>query len=110
MTVSNATVEPGETTQVEIRLSEAPDGLAGYNLTVSVTDGATGEFTITEYAPEFELTTDPRYTELNSSVQLQALDVQDPPGPNATDVLLATVTVTGNTGGDVSQGYSHSSG
>lgn len=102
VTVSDATLEPDETTEVDIRLTEAPNGLAGYNLTLSIADELTGEFTTAEYGSGFEITEEPRYTDLNSSVQLRAIDVQDPPGPNASDVLLATVTVKGEKQGETS--------
>ncbi len=100
--VSDATIESGETAEVEIRLTEAPNGLSGYNLTLTVADGLTGEFTSASYPSVFEITDTPRYTDLNSSVQLRAIDVQDPPGPNASDVLLATVTVEGENQGETS--------
>lgn len=102
VTVSDATLEPDETTEVDIRLTEAPNGLAGYNLTLSIADTLTGEFTTAEYGSGFEITEEPRYTDLNSSVQLRAIDVQNPPGPNASDVLLATVTVKGEKQGETS--------
>lgn len=102
VTVSDTTLEPNETSEVGIRLAEAPNGLAGYNLTLSIADALTGEFTTAEYGSGFEITEEPRYTDVNSSVQLRAVDVQDPPSPNASDVLLATVTVKGENQGETS--------
>lgn len=102
VTVSDAVVEPDETAEVEIRLTEAPNGLSGYNLTLTIADGLTGEFTSASYPSAFEITDTPTYTDLNSSVQLRAIDIQDPPGPNASDVSLATVTVRGEDQGETS--------
>lgn len=102
VTVSDAAVEPDETAEVEIRLTEAPNGLSGYNLTLTIADGLTGEFTSASYPSAFEITDTPTYTDLNSSVQLRAIDIQDPPGPNASDVSLATVTVRGEDQGETS--------
>jgi hypothetical protein len=97
--VGGGTVEVGETTRVPIRLSEAPDGLAGYRLTVEVADPSVAAITAAAIPEEFGLT--------NASVGsdaavLQASDTGRNVQPGATDIRLGTITLRGDAEGATS--------
>jgi hypothetical protein len=91
----DATVAGGETTTVAVTLSAAPDGLAGFNLTVEAT-GGTARF-VGASAADYGITTgraeDGRAT-------LEGVDIDENVQAGATDVRLGTVTVRGESAGE----------
>jgi PGF-CTERM protein len=95
VTVEDTTVAPGETTTVAVTLSGAPDGLAGYNLTLSL-DDSTATLTNASTADQFALA---NTTVSADTVTLSAVDTDDAVGPGATDVDLCEVTLRGETAG-----------
>jgi hypothetical protein len=99
VTAPNATVEAGEQVNLTVVLAEAPDGLAGYELTLAL--GAPGVANVTgvEYPARIGLTTDPRISADGQSVTVEAADLNDSVGVGASNVTLATVAVTGDEGG-----------
>jgi hypothetical protein len=101
LTTTSASVEPGETTTVTVLLIGVPDGLAGYELVVSLSDDAA---TVTDatYPEGFGLTTDPQVSGDGSSVTLEAADTASVVEPGATNATLATVTISGESAGEVS--------
>jgi len=92
----DATVAAGETATVEVSLSAAPDGLAGFNLTVEATDG-NATVVGANVDDEFGITTaraeDGRAT-------LEGVDLDENVQAGATDVRLGTVTVRGESAGE----------
>jgi PKD repeat protein len=91
-------VPTNTTTKVNLTLSRAPYGLAGYNITVWWDDSANGNFTTAKF---------PAWANLTSkgplpapSVDLEAVDLNGDVDPGATDVPLAYFNVTGLIAGD----------
>lgn len=97
--VTDASVDPGETTTVRVVLTSAPDGLAGYELVLSVADGETATVAGANYTDAFGLTTDPAVTDDGRTVRLEAADVGGNVEGGATDVTMATVELRGESAG-----------
>jgi len=95
--VDDASVSEGETTTVEVRLTEAPEGLAGFDLTLSVGDTGTATITEASIREEFGLKD---VTSGDGEVTLVASDTDDIAEPGATDVLLGTLTIRGEAAGE----------
>ena len=92
----DATVAAGETTTVAVTLSAAPDGLAGFNLTVETTGGTArvvGASAADDYGITTERVEDGRAT-------LEGVDIDENVRAGATDVRLGTVTVRGESAGE----------
>jgi hypothetical protein len=99
ITVSDATVEPGDSATVDIVLTSAPDGLAGYALELTVEgDGAAVEGA--SYPDAFGLTSQPKIADDGTSVTLEAADLGENVQPGATEVVLATVELNGEAAGE----------
>jgi hypothetical protein len=97
--VSDATVEPGGSAAVDVVLTSAPDGLAGYALELTVEgDGAAVEGA--SYPDAFGLTSQPEIADDGTSVTLEAADLGENVQPGATEVVLATVELSGGSGGE----------
>lgn len=79
----------GETT-VEVTLPEAPDGLAGYQLTLELESGTV---TGASYPEAFQPTTEPSIADDGRSVALEAADVSNAIQASDGEVVLATVSV-----------------
>jgi len=94
--VEDTSVAPEETTTVEVTLSDAPDGLSGYNLTLALDDSSTATLTNASTAGQFALT---NMTVSADTVTLSAVDTDDAVGPGATEVALGAVTLQGETAG-----------
>jgi hypothetical protein len=101
LTTTTASVEPGGTTTITVLLTAAPDGLAGYELVVSLSDDS-AVITGASYPDGFGLSTDPAVAEDGSSVTLEAADTSGTVESAATNATLATVTVQGESPGEVS--------
>jgi|GEM_PF-1180081 len=89
----------GATTEIDIMLDTAPDGLSGYNMTISLSDPGIAEILSVEFptwAPEglYANSTLPADT-----VWLKAADLLQQVDPGATNVLLATLTIRGDAEG-----------
>jgi hypothetical protein len=97
--VTDASVDPGETTTVRVVLTSAPDGLAGYELVLSVADGETATVAGADYTDAFGLKTDPAVSDGGRTVRLEAADVGGNVEVGATDVTLATVELRGESAG-----------
>jgi hypothetical protein len=87
----------GSITTLNVMLSEAPNGLSGYNITVSLSNSGVAEIISVEF---------PGWASLNSngslpadSVFLKAADLNNQTKSGATNVLLATLTVRGDAQG-----------
>jgi PKD repeat protein len=101
-------VTPGETTELNLTLERAPEGLAGYNLTVSVdiSVAATDGVSVADAtAPGIfnnsvsETTIGPA----NQTVEITATDIKTVVEADATDIPLGSITVAANETADVSE-------
>jgi hypothetical protein len=98
--VGDATVDAGERVTVDVVLTETPEGLAGYEVTVTLDGDADARVTGAEYPDALELTSDPAIGTDGQSVRLEAADLEERIQPGATDVRLATVTVSAESAGE----------
>ena len=98
--VPGTSVDPGETATVRVVLTSAPEGLAGYELVLSLETDGVAAFAGAEYADAFGLTTDPAVGEDGRTVRLEAADVGGNVRPGASNVTLATVELRGVSAGE----------
>jgi hypothetical protein len=82
----------GETATVDVVLTAAPDGLAGYYLDLTV-EGEGVRIAAANYSERFGLTSEPDLGPDNRTVTLEAADIGGAVEPGATNVTLATVEV-----------------
>ena len=99
--VTDATTAPDGTTTVGIVLTNAPDGLAGYYLDLTVENPSVARIAAAGYPDQYGLTSEPAIGDDGATVTLEAADVDGAVDPGATDVTLATVTVAGAAPGEV---------
>lgn len=96
LVVTDETVESGETATHRIALTDAPDGLAGFELTLELSgDGDTATVTNASYPDAYGKTTDPVVSADGQSVTVEAVDLTDEVTAGASDVTLATIDVNG---------------
>lgn len=91
------TMEEGNTTSMAVYASDFPTGLSGYNLTVSLTDGAVAEIanvTFPSWADIYFTGSLP-----GDSVWVRAVDINEEVQENATDVELCTIGISGESVG-----------
>jgi len=98
--VTDASLDPGGTATARVVLTSAPDGLAGYELVLSVADGDVATFVGANYTDAFGLTTEPAVGDDGRTLRLEAADVGGNVQPGATDVTLATVELRGESDGE----------
>lgn len=98
LTVEPATVTAGDATSVAVTLSSVPEGLSGYEITVSVGSESTATIRNVTYADAFGITDTTR--EDDATAGLKAADVPDSIGPGDEDVRLATLEVVGHQPGE----------
>jgi hypothetical protein len=98
--VTDASLDPGGTASVRVVLASAPEGLAGYELVLSVADGEAATVAGANYTDDFGLTTEPAVSEDGRTVRLEAADVGGNVQAGATDVALATVELRAETAGE----------
>jgi len=99
--VTDGTTAPDGTTAVGVVLTNAPDGLSGYYLELTVENPDVAQVESAGYPDAFGLTSQPEIGSDGTTVTLEAADVEGAVDPGATDVTLATVTVSGAAPGDV---------
>ncbi|GAB3668264.1 hypothetical protein [Halopiger thermotolerans] len=94
LVVDDATVDPDGTATQRIALTDAPDGLAGFELTLELeSDVAT--VAGASYPDHFGMTTDPVVGADSRTVTVEAVDLTDEIGAGASDVTLATLELEG---------------
>jgi len=99
LSVADARVAPGETTETAVALSTAPDGLSGYNVTVRVADPSTA--TIVEASvPERYSLREARVVDDGAAAVLKAVDANDEVRSGDSAVPFGTVTVRGESAGE----------
>jgi hypothetical protein len=97
--VGSATVTAGGTVTVDVVLSSAPDGLAGYLLEFSV-EGDAARVESVSYPERFGVTTDPDIEADGRTATAEAADLEGNVQTGATDVTLATVRIAGTGAGE----------
>ena len=98
---TDGTTAADGTATVGVVLTNAPDGLAGYYLELTVKNPEVARIESAGYPERFGLTSDPDVGTDGASVVLEAADVEGAVDPGATDVTLATVRVAGASPGEV---------
>lgn len=99
--IGDATVTEGESTSVNVAMSETPTGLSGYDIVLGVQNNSTATITDAEIADEFAL------SEVNVSdngtsmeVNLRAVDLEESIQEGATNISLANVNIEGISAGE----------
>jgi hypothetical protein len=87
----------GGTASVPIVLASAPDGISGYTLTAALGDPSVAEITAVAFPDWAGMTSGPAVPA--GQVLLQAVDMSMQVPPGATNLTLATLTVTGRAAG-----------
>jgi len=100
VTAGNASVERGQAVTVDVSLSDAPDGVAGFNVTVRLTDGAAATITDAELADGFGFG-EAEVVAGGTAVRFKAADVNETVESGASDVALGSVTLRGDRDGEV---------
>ena len=94
ITIPSLTLQPGEESSIEIRMDQAPHGLSGYTLTIETEGSATitrGEGPAWAALKTAELMD-------SHTLSVSAGDLMDEIKPGSTQILLATVMITGAAG------------
>ncbi|HHV24815.1 MAG TPA: hypothetical protein GXX65_09930, partial [Methanosarcina sp.] len=90
-------VQPGSSQNFQIVMDEVPAGLAGFNITISVSDPEIAEITAVSFPSWGQL---PRNSSFpSSSVWIKTVDLENKVVPGNTNVLLGTITLTGKKAG-----------
>ncbi|WP_410510224.1 PKD domain-containing protein [Methanosarcina hadiensis] len=90
-------VDPVSSQNVQIIMDQVPDGLSGFNITISILDPEIAEITAVSF-PSWN-TMPESSTIPSSSVWIKALDPLKKVNSGDTNVLLGTITVTGKKAG-----------
>jgi hypothetical protein len=96
--VADAELAPDGTATADVVLTSAPDGLAGYAVEVRV--GSVAEITAASYPDTFGLTSEPTFSDDRTRVTLEAADLNEQIQAGDSDVVLATVELSGLSSGD----------
>jgi hypothetical protein len=94
---SQGTISQGTTTEFKLVLDSAPDGIAGYNLNIALSNPAIAEITGVTY-PSWESLNNTTYVS-DGQVRMSGVDIGKMVQPGATEILLGTVTVRGTSQG-----------
>jgi|AntRauMinimDraft_4_1070384.scaffolds.fasta_scaffold01197_4 hypothetical protein len=100
ISATDAELSPSGTATVDVVLETAPNGLAGYNIDLTVGDPDVARIESASYPDRFDLTTDPAIGDEGRSVTLEAADMGSTIDAGASDVTLATVEVVGDASGE----------
>ncbi|ELZ13624.1 hypothetical protein C479_02226 [Halovivax asiaticus JCM 14624] len=94
--LGDAPVDPGENASIPLVLGEAPAGLAGFEVTVSVADEHVASIESAAYPDTLAMTERPMVSTDGRSITLEAVDLENEITAGAADVTLATIEVSGN--------------
>jgi hypothetical protein len=94
---ASVSIVSGGVSTFNLTLNEAPEGLAGYDCVVKITNPGTGQITSVQYPAWAEMhnTT----TLADGGMRISGVDIQREIGSGATDIVLATLTVRGISAG-----------
>jgi PGF-CTERM protein len=98
VSVNNATIDSDETTLILVLLDEAPEGLSGYNITVSLSNTEVAnitEVTFPDWAALHDASDLP-----GDSVTMNAIDLNEEIGLGATSIELGQITIQGIAAGE----------
>lgn len=95
LVVSNTTVDPDATGTHRLALTDAPEGLAGFEVTLALESDDVATATNASYPDHFGLTTDPAVSADGRTITVEAADLGDEITSGATDVTLAEIDVAG---------------
>lgn len=95
LVVSNETADPQSTATHRISLTDAPEGLAGFEVTLALEADGVATIGNASYPDRFGLTTDPVVSADEQTVTVEAIDLDDAVTSGETDVTLTTIDVTG---------------
>jgi hypothetical protein len=90
---SQASIAQGTTTEFKLVLDSAPDGIAGYNLNVALSNPAVAEITKVTY-PSWGSLNNTTYVS-DGLVRMSGVDIAKMVPPGAGEILLGTVNVRG---------------
>ena len=92
LTAQSATIAVGELTSIPIILSEAPNGVSGFDIIVSLSKASVGSIIEADF-PGMGLA---QYTQISSSeVRLKAVDLSGVVESGAINIVLANLTIQG---------------
>lgn len=94
------TTEVGLTNKFNIILNEAPNGLSGYKMTVSLANASLGEITSIDFPGWASMTS--KGSLPSDSVLIKAVDIRDLIKAGANNIILATVNVRRDDLGNIS--------
>ncbi|WP_245547794.1 hypothetical protein [Halovivax ruber] len=97
--LGDASVDPGENASIPLVLREAPAGLAGFEVTISVADEHVASIESATYPDTLAMTERPMVSADGRSITLEAVDLEDAITAGAADVTLATIEVSGTESG-----------
>ncbi|WP_237561701.1 hypothetical protein [Halorubrum halophilum] len=100
VSVTDADLSASGTATVDVVLTSAPNGLAGYNIDLTVDDPNVAHIESASYPDRFDLTTDPAVGDEGRTVTLEAADMGSTIDAGASDVTLATVEIAGDAPGE----------
>jgi outer membrane protein assembly factor BamB len=103
--VGSESVGPGGTATVNLTLDQAPQGLAGYNLTARLSVADSDVRVVEATAPTVfnDSVTETTIGPDNQTVEIRATDITEVVDTDATNASLGTVTVAANENANVSQ-------
>jgi len=90
-------VRAAETTEYNVVLDTLPNGLAGFNVTVALTNSSVGELVGVTYPTWANMPVNGSLPA--DTVYIQAVDLMSSVGAGATNVILCTLTVRGDAAG-----------
>ncbi len=96
--VSSDSVAVDQTISLGLVLTNAPEGLSGFDVTVKVMDQEIAELLAAEF-PHFELTLQTREPAQSQGLRLRAVDLRDAVPPGSSAVTLATLQLKGKKAG-----------
>ncbi|WP_435065485.1 S8 family serine peptidase [Halobaculum sp. EA56] len=99
--VGSATVPPNASGTVPLTLTSAPDGLSGFNVTVTVSNATAATLTGASVPREYVLNTTSVGPD-GTTLTIKAADTSNVTVPGDTDVTIATVELRGETRGNTS--------
>jgi endonuclease YncB( thermonuclease family) len=95
----------GSTVPADLSLSNAPEGLAGFDVTITVADTGVVTASDVSFDDAFpDSTTEASISDDGSTISLQAADIEDNVGSGASDVPLATVSLVPQSAGTTGVG------
>jgi len=98
--VENGTVAPGETAELSVAVDRAPDGLSGFDVTLTVADGSVARVANASVAAPVDDVANVSVSDDGTTVRVAGVDGTDAVGEDAADVRLATVTLRGEAAGE----------